>query len=196
MTATIAVASEEFTYPVMAGFKWRRYFFGFNASALSSEPDRDGRRLRRVGAHDRRRRGVHRVPLPLRRDPRPRDRLAVDLHRAPRGPRVRHPAHGVRGIHRRRQGPVRARAALHLHADVPVLGHVLPARHAAAVAAVDRLGLAAVARDRARAVADLRAPDRAGDARRALRLPDRAHRRRLRRSADASSSGGSRNDRR
>ena len=26
MTATISVASEEFTYPVMAGFKWRRYF--------------------------------------------------------------------------------------------------------------------------------------------------------------------------
>ncbi|MFT4219574.1 MAG: ABC transporter permease [Microbacterium sp.] len=36
MTAAIAVASEEFTYPVMAGFKWRRYFFGFNASPLSS----------------------------------------------------------------------------------------------------------------------------------------------------------------
>ncbi|MDL9980238.1 ABC transporter permease [Microbacterium sp. ASV49] len=36
MTATIAVASEEFTYPVMAGFKWRRHFYGFNASALSS----------------------------------------------------------------------------------------------------------------------------------------------------------------
>lgn len=36
MTATIAVAGEEFTYPVMAGFKWRRYFYGFNASALSS----------------------------------------------------------------------------------------------------------------------------------------------------------------
>ncbi|MFH8250666.1 ABC transporter permease [Microbacterium sp. B2969] len=36
MTSAIAVASEEFTYPVMAGFKWRRYFYGFNASALSS----------------------------------------------------------------------------------------------------------------------------------------------------------------
>ncbi|MER7796715.1 ABC transporter permease [Microbacterium sp. NPDC096154] len=36
MTATIAVASEELTYPVMAGFKWRRYFYGFNASPLSS----------------------------------------------------------------------------------------------------------------------------------------------------------------
>lgn len=35
-TAAIAVASEEMTYPVMAGFKWRRYFYGFNASALSS----------------------------------------------------------------------------------------------------------------------------------------------------------------
>ncbi|NII70289.1 ABC transporter permease [Microbacterium ulmi] len=36
MTSTIAVASEEFTYPVMAGFKWRRYFYGFSASPLSS----------------------------------------------------------------------------------------------------------------------------------------------------------------
>ncbi len=35
MTSTIAVASEEFTYPVMSGFKWRRYFFGFSASALA-----------------------------------------------------------------------------------------------------------------------------------------------------------------
>jgi len=35
MTAAIAVASEEFSYPVVAGFKWRRYFFGFNASPLS-----------------------------------------------------------------------------------------------------------------------------------------------------------------
>jgi lipooligosaccharide transport system permease protein len=36
MTAAIGVATEEFTYPVMSGFKWRRYFYGFNASALSS----------------------------------------------------------------------------------------------------------------------------------------------------------------
>lgn len=36
MTAAIGIATEEFTYPVMAGFKWRRYFFGFNASPLSS----------------------------------------------------------------------------------------------------------------------------------------------------------------
>ena len=35
MTASIAVASEEFSFPVMAGFKWRRYFFGFSASPLS-----------------------------------------------------------------------------------------------------------------------------------------------------------------
>lgn len=36
VTAAISVASEEMTYPVMAGFKWRRYFYGFNASSLSS----------------------------------------------------------------------------------------------------------------------------------------------------------------
>ena len=36
MTAAIAVASEEMTYPVMSGFKWRRYFYGFSASPLQS----------------------------------------------------------------------------------------------------------------------------------------------------------------
>lgn len=36
VTAAISVASEEMTYPVMAGFKWRRYFYGFNASPISS----------------------------------------------------------------------------------------------------------------------------------------------------------------
>lgn len=35
MTAAFAVASEEFTYPVMSGFKWRRYFYGFSASPIS-----------------------------------------------------------------------------------------------------------------------------------------------------------------
>ncbi len=42
MTAAIGVATEEFTYPVMAGFKWRRYFYGFNASPLSSPQIADG----------------------------------------------------------------------------------------------------------------------------------------------------------
>jgi lipooligosaccharide transport system permease protein len=36
MTAAIQVASEEFSYPVMDGFKWRRFFFGFSASPISS----------------------------------------------------------------------------------------------------------------------------------------------------------------
>ncbi|MFC4140529.1 MULTISPECIES: ABC transporter permease [unclassified Microbacterium] len=36
MSAAITVASEEFSYPVMAGFKWRRFFYGFSASPLSS----------------------------------------------------------------------------------------------------------------------------------------------------------------
>lgn len=42
MTSAISVATEEFTYPVMAGFKWRRYFFGFSASALSSRQIANG----------------------------------------------------------------------------------------------------------------------------------------------------------
>lgn len=35
-TAAIMVANEEFSYPVMAGFKWRRTYYGPNASPLSS----------------------------------------------------------------------------------------------------------------------------------------------------------------
>ncbi|WP_261167038.1 ABC transporter permease [Microbacterium sp. Marseille-Q6965] len=35
MTAALNVAAEEFTYPVLAGFKWRRFFYGFSASPLA-----------------------------------------------------------------------------------------------------------------------------------------------------------------
>lgn len=35
VTATIGVASEEFTYPVMGGFKWRKTFYGIAASPVS-----------------------------------------------------------------------------------------------------------------------------------------------------------------
>ncbi len=34
MSAAISDATEEFTYPIMAGFKWRRYFYGFSASPI------------------------------------------------------------------------------------------------------------------------------------------------------------------
>ncbi|MGN8244360.1 ABC transporter permease [Cellulomonas soli] len=34
-TAAVSVASEEFTYAVMEGFKWRRTFWGINASPVS-----------------------------------------------------------------------------------------------------------------------------------------------------------------
>jgi lipooligosaccharide transport system permease protein len=36
MTAAIQVASEELSYPVVDGFKWRRFYYGFNASPISS----------------------------------------------------------------------------------------------------------------------------------------------------------------
>jgi lipooligosaccharide transport system permease protein len=124
MTSTIAVASEEFTYPVMAGFKWRRYFFGFNAS-----PTRRGR-SRRVsssarGAHGRGRRRVHRFLYLFGAVPTVRS-VAVDLRRVLAGSRsacrswpTPHPIETTRAV--------RARAALRLHADVPVLRHLLPA---------------------------------------------------------------------
>ncbi|MDO8106950.1 ABC transporter permease [Isoptericola sp. b441] len=35
VTATISVTTEEFTYTVMSGFKWRRVFWGMNASPLA-----------------------------------------------------------------------------------------------------------------------------------------------------------------
>ena len=34
-TAAISVSTEEFTYTIMAGFKWRRVFWGMNASPLA-----------------------------------------------------------------------------------------------------------------------------------------------------------------
>lgn len=36
MSAGISVASEEFSYPVMDGFRWRRLYYGPNASPISS----------------------------------------------------------------------------------------------------------------------------------------------------------------
>src|SRR5690606_29562260 len=42
MTAALNVAAEEFTYPVLAGFKWRRYFYGFSASPLSARQIANG----------------------------------------------------------------------------------------------------------------------------------------------------------
>ncbi|MEN0129293.1 MAG: ABC transporter permease [Brevundimonas sp.] len=36
-SAAVGVATEEFTYVVMAGFKWRRIFWGMNASPVSPE---------------------------------------------------------------------------------------------------------------------------------------------------------------
>jgi len=36
-TAAIGVSTEEFTYTIMAGFKWRRIFWGMNSSPLSPE---------------------------------------------------------------------------------------------------------------------------------------------------------------
>jgi lipooligosaccharide transport system permease protein len=37
VTAAVTVSTEEFTYTVMAGFKWRRVFWGMNASPLAPE---------------------------------------------------------------------------------------------------------------------------------------------------------------
>ena len=36
-TAAISVSTEEFTYTIMAGFKWRRVFWGMNASPVTPE---------------------------------------------------------------------------------------------------------------------------------------------------------------
>jgi len=41
-TAAVTVASEEFTYPIMLGFKWNPTFFGINASPISPGQIIDG----------------------------------------------------------------------------------------------------------------------------------------------------------
>ena len=128
MTSTIAVASEEFTYPVMAGFKWRRYFFGFSASALSPSQIATGvvfgatarmivvavaytAFLYIFGAIPDLATGWLSIFIAILAG------LAFGI-----------PLMAYAASDRRRQGPVRARSAVHLHADVPVLRHVLPAR--------------------------------------------------------------------
>src|SRR5699024_12067966 len=35
VAATMMTATEEFTYPIMDGFKWRRMFYGHNATTIS-----------------------------------------------------------------------------------------------------------------------------------------------------------------
>jgi lipooligosaccharide transport system permease protein len=41
-TAAVTVATEEFTYPVMVGFKWNPVFFGMNAAPIQSRQIVDG----------------------------------------------------------------------------------------------------------------------------------------------------------
>ena len=134
--------------PVMAGFKWMRYFHGMAATPLTPRQICDGKmlwiapaRLRQLGASTSRSCGVRRRaplagraraswrrPSPARvRGPRPR---AGRVGRG-RGPGVQHPV------------PVRR------DADVPVLRHVLPDQPAARAGASAGLRLAAVARHRA-----------------------------------------------
>lgn len=42
IAATMMTATEEFTYPIMDGFKWRRMFYGPNASPISTNQLVDG----------------------------------------------------------------------------------------------------------------------------------------------------------
>src|SRR5690606_684090 len=91
--------------------------------------------------------------------------------------RLRAPAARLLRLAQGRRGPVRGRPALRVHAPVPVLGHLLPPRDAAERAALDRLDLTAVARERARACAVLRGAQawvaRRGARARAARARDR-----------------------
>ena len=96
----------------MAGFKWRRYFYGFNASPIVEPADRAGSCLRRGGAHGRRRRRLHGVPLHVRRRARILVRLDHDLRRgarrawrsACRSWRTRHPSKTTRASSRSSSG--------------------------------------------------------------------------------------------
>ena len=41
-TATVTVATSEFTYPIMLGFKWNPYFIGMNSAPLTARQIMDG----------------------------------------------------------------------------------------------------------------------------------------------------------
>ena len=87
--------------------------------------------------------------------------LGLDPHRHPRRAVLRPAAHGLRGHHQGGQGPVRHGHAVHRHAAVPVLRHVLPAGHASARRPLDRLDLPDLARHGTRPRGQLRVRGRA-----------------------------------
>ena len=170
ISAAVMTAANEFTFPVMDGFKWRRVYYGPHASPLTPEQIAARTDHRRHGAppaavrHLLRRGGVVRcVP----------ERLGLGLHpgRHPRRAVLRPAADGLRGLHQGRQRPVRHGDALHRDAAVPVLRHLLPAGHPAACRALDRLDLPDLARHGAGPGAQLRLRGAPAADHRARRVP-------------------------
>ena len=129
-TATITVASEEFTYPVMLGFKWNRRSSGMNASPLRPRRSSTASSSRSRSAHARERSSLLlRVHAACSARSRRRSAwLMILVAACSAGLAFGAPLHGLHVDPRGGHGPVRARAALHLPADDPVLRHVLPAR--------------------------------------------------------------------
>ena len=131
ISAAVMTAANEFTFPVMDGFKWRRVYYGPHASPLTPEQIAGGQVIAVT------------VPLPAAVGHLLRRRGAVRglasgwgwvsiLVATLAGPVLRPAAHGLRGLHQGGQGPVRHGDAVHRDAAVPVLRHLLPAGHASA----------------------------------------------------------------
>ena len=141
----------------MAGFKWRRIFWGMNASPLAPGQIATGLVLAVVAR-------MAFVSRGLRRRSSWRSAPSGTSGRSPccrcigaaRRARVRAAAARVLRDPARGPGQFAAVQRFVVHPDVPVLRHVLPARDAARLAALDRLALAAVARQPSSAAPCLR----------------------------------------
>ena len=66
-SAAVTVAGEEFSYPVLMGFKWNPIFFGMNAAPDLGPADRERHDLQRLRPDVPDGRGLLRVHAPLRR---------------------------------------------------------------------------------------------------------------------------------
>ena len=154
-TATVTVATSEFTYPIMLGFKWNPFFIGMNSAPLTARQIMDGEvifvTLRMILT------GVFYFLVMLLFGAVPSDWGAGSVLAAVlAGLAFGTPLLAYSSSVQRGPRPVRDHHARRAAAAHAVQRHDLPADAAADLPAVDRLDLAALARHDAGAAVLLR----------------------------------------
>ena len=155
VSAAVMTAATEFTFPVMDGFKWRRVYYGPHASPLTPEQIAAGQIIA-VTLRFLLQSVIYFVIVALFGASPSGWGWGSVLVATLAGLSFGLPLMAYAAIHQGGQGPVRHGDAVHRHAAVPVLRHVLPAGHAARAGPLDRLDLAHLARHGAGPGDDLR----------------------------------------